>query len=226
MPATTVEAKASQGEEPEKTLVMEPVAAPSAAEEPDELSIDCSSFDAIALEPAAKDSPVVRVDDRSDNPGDAPVELMRSRRLLVCSGLVGGALMIALAIAHIPIPVSQEPAAPPELGAGAAEEPSPPSAASPSEDTASARRNAPAPAAKALGPTQRAAIKPPPAKTPWPAKGAKKPSGQKQGQGGQRPPSQGAAAQSSTSMVPTAESKDDSPPSAVFGVPRETTSTH
>jgi hypothetical protein len=220
-PATAVESDAGLREDPEKTLVMEPGAASAAGEEPDEPSIDCSSFDSITPEPAAKDSPVAQVDSKSDHSDDAPIAPRRSRRLLAGAGLAGSALMIALAIAAIPGTVPQVPAAPPELGAGALVEPSLAIAASPSVDTASARRNAPASTAKAPGSTQRAAGKSPFVKTPWSAKAVKKPNDSKQATGSQSPPSQGAAAPPPVSLVPAPQDgSTSSPPSTVFGGPR------
>ena len=223
--APTVEANPNPREEPEDTLVMAPIAAPTAAAEPDEVSIDCSSFESTTPEPAAKESPAARVDATSDHLDDTPSELRRPRRLLVVAGLVVAASLLALAMAAIPTTAPPELAVPPERGAGAAEEPSIPGAGSPSEDTASTHRSAPGAAVKAPGPAQRGAVKPLPGKPSWPAKGAKRPSGQKQGQGGQRPPSQGAAAQPSTKQVPDLEIKVDTQPSAVFGALRETTPT-
>lgn len=192
------------------------VAAPAATKEPDEVSIDCATFDLTGPEPAAKDSPVAQVDSPSDLPDDAPIEPRRSRRLLVGAGLAGCALMIALAMAAIPTTAPREPVAPPEHGAGALVEPPPPPsiAASPPEDTASLRRNAPAPNADALSRTQRAPGKSPLVKPPWPAKGGKTQRGPKQGPGSHRPPGQGATAQ------PPGNPEPD-PESAVFGATRK-----
>lgn len=214
MPAITSEANESLPEDREDTLVIKPVEAPAAAKEPDEVSIDCSSFDLIAPEPAEKDRLVAQVDGPGDPLDDAPIEPRRSRRLLVWFGLAGCASMIALAMAAIPTTAPPESTVPPEPGAGALVEPPPPIAAPLSEDTASAPRNAAAPTANALGHTQIAPGKSPWVKPPLPAKGGKKPSSSKQGPGSQRPPSLGATPQPPGNPGPVSES-------AVFGATRK-----
>ncbi len=191
------------------------VTAPAAAKEPGEVSIDCSSFDFIAPEPAAKESPVAQVDGPGDPPDDAPIDPRHSRRLLVGAWLAGGALLIALAMTATPTTAPQEPSAPQEHGAGALVAPPSPIVALPSKGTDSGRQNRPVPLADASDPTQRVAVKPPQEKTHWPAKGGKNQRTPKQGPGNQPPPGQEAAAQPSGNPGPA-------PESAVFGAKRET----
>jgi hypothetical protein len=190
-------------------------AAPAAAAgaDPDELSIDCSSFDTPAPKPAANVSPIARVDIQASPPDDAPLVLHRSRRLLVGSGLAGSALMIALAMAAIPT------SGPQEGGAGTLVAPSPSIAASPLEDTAPSNRNPPAPSVNEPGPTQQVAVKPLPGNPRWPGKGGNRSSSFKPGSGSQHSPSQGATAQPSGNPGSTSESVDASA-SAIFGAPR------
>lgn len=221
VPAPTAEANAGLREDLEKTLVMEPGAAP--AEAPGEPSIDCSSIDSVAPEPAAKDSPATQVGSTGDHPGDAGSRPRSSRWLFVSFGLAGSALAIVLAMAATPTTVPQEPAAPPERGVDVLVEPSLPIAASPSAETALAHQNTLTPAEKAPGSAQQAVGKPSLVKTPSSAKGMRIASGPAQGPGGQRPPGQGATEQSPARPVPDTEGKatsTPSQPSAVFGANR------
>jgi hypothetical protein len=189
----------------------------------DSLSIDHPGSDSIAPEPAAKVSPVARLDVTSDPVGGAPIERKLSRRLLVGSGLAGSALAIALAIAAIPGTSPRVPAASPQLGTGALVEPPAATAASPSVDPASTRGTAPTLTAQTPASTERAAGKSWPVKPRGSTNGVMIASGARSSPGGQRPPGQGSSDQPPARPAPAAEgtvTSTSAPPSAVFGANR------